>query len=116
MKAMDCADYIVDYALKCNLKITNLQLQKALYCFAVEYICLTDKCPYNEKILAWNYGPTILNVYQEYKIWETSEIKKVSSHSKIDLDTLEIADNYYDINNIDSEPVNFFRAFLILLI
>lgn len=56
MKAMDCADYIVDYALEHNLKITNLQLQKALYCFAVEYILLTHKYPYDEKILAWNYG------------------------------------------------------------
>lgn len=101
MKAMDCADYIIDYSLKCNFKITNLQLQKALYCFAAEYIRLTNKYPYDKKILAWNYGPTILNVYQEYKKWGTLKIKKVSSHSKIDLDTIEIINNYYDINDID---------------
>lgn len=55
---------------------------------------------------------TILEVYQEYKIWETLEIKKISSHSEIDLDTLEIADNYYDINNINSIYQSIVRKYL----
>lgn len=112
MKAMDCADYIVDYALEHNLKITNLQLQKALYCFAVEYIRLTDEYPYDEKILAWNYGPVILSVYEEYKIYDSFDIKQISSHPTFNIETLNFNHKIYNITDIDKTYQNIVENYL----
>lgn len=55
--------------------ITNLKLQKLLY--YVQSLCLMifGKKAFPEKILAWNYGPVINEVYQEYKNNHSKEIK-----------------------------------------
>lgn len=101
MKATDCADYIVDESIKQNLNITNLQLQKALYVFAAEYIRQCGKYPYDVEIMAWNYGPVIPKVYREYKIYESAPIKEVSKHETFDMKSLEFLENKYNVENID---------------
>lgn len=101
MKAMDCADYIIDYTLKNKLKINNLQLQKALYVFAAEYIRLTGEYPYDENILAWNYGPTVFNVHKEYICYCSSPIERVSTHPTFNPKTVNFTHKMYDIKDID---------------
>ncbi|MDD4376416.1 MAG: DUF4065 domain-containing protein [Clostridia bacterium] len=47
--------------------ITNMKLQKLLYysqgCFLAEY----DKPLFKEKVIAWEHGPVVKEVYDEYK-------------------------------------------------
>lgn len=112
MKAMDCADYIIDYALSHKLKINNLQLQKTLYVFAVEYMRLTDVYPYDEDILAWNYGPTILNVYKEYEHYGSLEIEKISTHPTFNPKTTKFTHKIYNIVNIDKTYQSIIERYL----
>lgn len=104
MRAMDCADYIVDRAISKDLNITNLQLQKALYVFAAEYIRITDNYPYGEdNILAWKYGPAIYDVYKEYSRYGSLNIKEVSNHRKFNPNTKKFESNMYDNHSIDDD-------------
>lgn len=47
--------------------VTNLKLQKILY--FVEAYCLSvkDRSIFNEPIVAWEYGPVVLDVYYAFK-------------------------------------------------
>lgn len=105
MKAMDCADYIVDKAIQKQKKITNLQLQKALYVFAAEYIRQCDEYPYGcDKIMAWNYGPVIPEVYHEYKNYESRPITEISKHEEFDINKCEFINHIYNEDeDIDSK-------------
>jgi uncharacterized phage-associated protein len=47
--------------------ITNLKLQKILYLAQAYYLAKFKKPLFNDRIEAWQYGPVIPNVYQEYK-------------------------------------------------
>lgn len=86
--------------------ITNLKLQKLLY--YVQSLCLMvfDKKAFPEKILAWQYGPVVNEVYQKYKqnynngIDSYKNIKNISSglYSVIN----EVVENYgsFDANKL----------------
>lgn len=47
--------------------ITNLKLQKLLYYAQALSLKYTGKTLFNESIYAWEYGPVVNEVYQEYK-------------------------------------------------
>lgn len=101
MRAMDCADYIVDQAIQIGNPLTNLQLQKALYVFAAEYMRLDNPYPYDEdEIMAWNYGPVIPEVYREYKSYESNPIDKVSAHEEFDIDKFDFVEHRYNTEEI----------------
>lgn len=104
MRAMDCADYIVDIAIEHDLDITNLQLQKALYVFAAEYIREFNEYPYDEdKIMAWKYGPAIHNVYKEYNKYGSLPITEVSNHRRFNPNIRKFESNIYDRKNISDD-------------
>lgn len=47
--------------------LTNLKLQKLLYYAQGVYLAINGKPLFNEDILAWEHGPVIREVYNEYK-------------------------------------------------
>lgn len=47
--------------------ITHLKLQKLLYYAQGVYIAITGKKLFHENILAWQHGPVVAEVYEEYK-------------------------------------------------
>lgn len=59
-------------------KITNLELQKLLY--YIQGICLLvyNKAAFKERILAWDYGPIVYEVYSKYKKYKFNEIDIIS--------------------------------------
>ncbi|MDD3922540.1 MAG: DUF4065 domain-containing protein [Endomicrobiaceae bacterium] len=54
--------------------ITNLKLQKLLYYVQSYSLLLFNRRAFNEKIMAWSYGPVVEKVYQEYKEKHANEI------------------------------------------
>lgn len=57
-------------AIKYNVDreyITNLKLQKLLYYVQGISLKLYGKPAFNERIIAWNYGPVVEKIYNEYK-------------------------------------------------
>lgn len=47
--------------------ITNMKLQKLLYYAQGYHLAIYNKPLFGEKILAWEHGPVIKEVYDEYK-------------------------------------------------
>lgn len=67
-KASEIAEYLL--ALVCNDEgdlISNLKLQKLLYYAQGFSLAINDKILFEEKILAWRYGPVVEEVYQIYR-------------------------------------------------
>lgn len=66
--ASDIARYIINYSADKENYVNNLKLQKLLYFVQAYYIALTkDHKPcFRQPILAWDYGPVVEEVYNEY--------------------------------------------------
>lgn len=46
--------------------ISHLKLQKILYFAQIVFLCTKNKELFQEEILAWQYGPVIESIYNEY--------------------------------------------------
>lgn len=93
MKAIDIANFFIDYNAHCiDETITNLKLNKLLY-FAQGYsLALYDKPLFSENIEAWQYGPVVANVYHKFKSNNKENI--AHTYGKFSLDI-------YDSNTIE---------------
>jgi len=103
MKALNVAYY---FLLKANHEgdlITNLKLQKLLYYAQTWYLVNFEKPLFSEKILAWDLGPVVREVYQEFKKYGGSPIningKSIIKNmtEKIQEDTKDFLEEFYDI-------------------
>jgi uncharacterized phage-associated protein len=75
-KAIDVADYIVDYCNKSGKKISHLQLQKILYFCEAHYL-IENKNLFKDDISKWRLGPVVESVYHEYKTFGSRNITYV---------------------------------------
>ena len=62
LTAGDVANYII-----CKLRCTHLRMQKILYLCYADYLCQTGKKLFDDKIVAYSFGPVITSVYDIYK-------------------------------------------------
>lgn len=76
--------------------ITPLKLQKLLY--YVQGICLLifDKKAFPEKIMAWNYGPVVNEIYQEYKEIQSKELRVKGNIENISSGLCKVIDEVID--------------------
>lgn len=63
------AKYIIAREGERNRIISNLKLQKLLYFIQAEFLVSKNKPCFLDKIEAWDFGPVVPEVYQEYKIY-----------------------------------------------
>lgn len=78
--------------------ISNLKLQKLLYYAQGCYLAIKDKPLFNEKIVAWDHGPVVENVYREYRNNGSNGIIYDQSYDgSIDLETEEILKQVYNV-------------------
>lgn len=110
--ALRIARYIIG---RCNEKgrvISNLKLQKILYFVQAEFLVTkgpTSPC-FNEEIEAWDFGPVVPVVYQQYKIYGGANIP---ASEKI-ISTKNIAEKDQNIiNGIVDECVNYSASALV---
>ncbi len=61
------AGYVVDYCVALLRPVTNLQLQKILFFMNYCYYCDHQKWLFEENFEAWQYGPVLPSVYENYK-------------------------------------------------
>lgn len=50
-----------------EIEYTPLKLQKILYYCYAYHLCITGKELFKEKVLAWQWGPVVKEVYDQYK-------------------------------------------------
>ncbi len=61
--------YIIKYEEFNNRNVNPLKLQKILYFLQVYFLTKENRKCFSEEIEAWNFGPIISKVYEEYKFF-----------------------------------------------
>jgi len=72
--ALMVANTIIIKSLRENKSITPMKLQKLLYMVYACYLAKTNIPLFAERFEAWQYGPVISNVYNEFKQYGNSSI------------------------------------------
>ena len=72
--ALQIANEIILTAKENHQNITNLQLQKILYYIQGNFMRVFGYKAFNEKILCWDYGPVIEDVWHKYNIYGRSPL------------------------------------------
>lgn len=65
-KALDVTRYIINKCIDDNLPISNIQLQKILYCIQRECLQIYGRELFSDEIEAWPFGPVVPEVYYRY--------------------------------------------------
>ena len=60
-------EYIRDFEDEDTDDISNMKLQKLLFYAQSAFLAIKGKPLFNNKILAWQHGPVIKEVYEKYK-------------------------------------------------
>ena len=64
-KALDIAKYIINKCTNDNIPISNMQLQKILYCIQREFL-KSGKEAFSDEMEAWQIGPVVSEIYYKY--------------------------------------------------
>ena len=73
------ANYIIENINKNNIEdLTNLKLQKLLYFAYGVHLSLFNQKLFDSKIEAWQHGPVVPDVYQEFKSFGKNKINSSS--------------------------------------
>lgn len=73
------ANYIIENINKNNIEdLTNLKLQKLLYFAYGVHLSLFNQRLFESKIEAWQHGPVVPDVYQEFKSFGKNKINSSS--------------------------------------
>lgn len=94
-RALSVARYIIERCHSQNRSISNLKLQKILYFVQAEFLVSRGQPCFVEQIEAWDFGPVVPEVYQQYKIFGSSNIPVFGR-----------LDNPVVIRNDDQELIN----------
>ena len=91
--ALDIARYIIKHEHDAGREISNLRLQKLLYFVQAKF--LAEKRPpcFSDPIVAWDFGPVVLSVYHEYKMFGGLDILTSETGRPIDSNTSSVIDN-----------------------
>lgn len=81
--------------------ISNLKIQKLVYYAQGFVLAFTNKKLFNENIVAWQHGPVVVELYDEYKMYGANCIKPDDSYSLKTITThkelVEILDDVYSV-------------------
>lgn len=85
-KPLDIAAYIIQLSNQIGEPLTNMKMQKLLY-YAFAWYAVEKKEPlFEEKIMAWKYGPVVVSVYKAYEKFGADIIKEAANGNPNALD------------------------------
>lgn len=93
--ALDIAKYIICYAYEKGVTITNLKLQKLLYYAQAWYLVNFGTALFDDKIEAWQFGPVVPSVYNEFKSFGRNPIE-LTDYECTNIISDETCINYLD--------------------
>lgn len=100
MKALDLSYYFIERASEVDENdLTNLKLQKLLYFAQGEYLAQKRKPLFNDQIEAWDLGPVIKDVYNQFKFCGSFPVTVFDTKTKkisIDKKTRDFLDRIWD--------------------
>lgn len=96
---LDVAAFIIELSEQTGEPLTNMKLQKLVY-YVYAWFAVEKKKPlFDEKILAWKYGPAIASVYEAYKDYGADVVKNISAGTSESLDefTKSLAEEVFTV-------------------
>lgn len=81
--------YIAYYCHLKGYELTNLRLQKILYFLELIFLDMFDKPCFNNKIEAWDLGPTVTDAYNYYRKYGAQLIPGIKT---MDINTIKDSD------------------------
>ncbi|MCF3941557.1 Panacea domain-containing protein [Oceanobacillus alkalisoli] len=102
-RAMQIANYIIHLALRGNIDVTNLHLQKILYYLQAESLYRTGDPLFGDNIGKWRLGPVVPNVYHEYKEYGSQPIRGIAEEIVFDEETMEVEFIQFNVNEISED-------------
>ena len=99
-KALDIANY---FLLKADQEeqefLSNLKLQKLIYYAQGLHLIIHGEPLFNDKIVAWQYGPVVPDLYHQFKNYGSQGIPadREFNPSIIDKKTKDFLDEIYEI-------------------
>ena len=82
-------DYILYRCDLCNIRITNLRLQKILYYVQGYYLRFLDYPAFDSQIQKWQYGPVVPEAYYDYCSFGRNDIVITSISNNIAIEKEE---------------------------
>lgn len=84
---LDIARYVVEYCIKQDADISQIQLQKMIYYIQANFLVKRNGIPcFKEEILNWAYGPVVREVYDEFRKYGSNKITAVPDVKEIEVD------------------------------
>lgn len=97
-KLSNVANFFIETANDLGDQISNLRLNKLLYFAQGWTLAITGKPLFDEEFKAWQYGPVIPDIYNQYKgkkAIKTNKATNVTLFSEEEYDILIAVQNYY---------------------
>jgi uncharacterized phage-associated protein len=98
LDALDISGYLIRLAgCREQESLTNLKIQKLLYYAQGHALGLWSRILFPERILAWQLGPVVVEVYREYERFGSSSIPIPQDFdlSKFDTDTISLLEDVF---------------------
>ncbi|MCA6080406.1 MAG: DUF4065 domain-containing protein [Endomicrobium sp.] len=96
MKALEIAKRILNYQLlDYTLEISHLKLQKLLFYCQAYHLSISGEPLFEDDILAWDYGPVVRSVYENYKKHDSSIISVKKELKSEDISATSNLANHY---------------------
>ena len=73
--ALMVANTVLSIAFNKGIDITPMKLQKLTYFIYKQYLKQTNEPLFPERFEAWQYGPVLTSVYDEFKLYGSNHIK-----------------------------------------
>jgi uncharacterized phage-associated protein len=86
--AVVVANNFILRALKENIELTPMKLQKLIYFLYKNYLKTTDERLFTELFEVWQYGPVLTSVYDEFKCFGSKSIDRFARDSMGDVYTV----------------------------
>ena len=81
---LDVCRHVINYSNNQDYGISNLKLQKVLYFIQAYFLISTPEACFVEQIEAWDFGPIVPEVYNEYKQYGSGDIPYITSYIQFD--------------------------------
>lgn len=82
--ANSIARYIVRESYRHGVPVTNLQLQKMMYILQISYCKTFQRLLFDDEFEAWEYGPVLPSVFEEFEKFGGTSIQKDYEDSEFD--------------------------------
>lgn len=93
IKATDLAKYIINTSPR---RMSNLELQKTMYFAELDYRKRTGQQLIKEDFEAWQYGPVVPDVYNDYRDYGSRNIERTGESGVLDGVNTDIIDSSID--------------------